>query len=464
MDIASWSVVAGLVLVVMALGDSVLARLPISTAILYLLLGVAASPVWLGWTSIDLRHDFADLERLAEVVILLSLFSAGLRMSAGLGDGRWLLPLRLATVSMLATVAFIAVLGTLWLDLPPAAAILLGGMLAPTDPVLAADVQLVEAGDRDRLRFALTGEAGLNDGTAMPVVLLGLGLLGLHDLGPSSWRWFGVDVLWGLGGGVVIGALLGTGVGRLVLYLRRSHKEAVGADNFLALGLVALAFGAASLASANTFLAVFAAGFALRRLELQQPRPPPRTKASTANREAARTKADASAKAFAAEVDDPHAAIARVGRLATDPQHAPAYMTHAVRAFNEQIERIGEVAAVVAIGMLLWAVDWHEVSWLFVAVLIVVIRPLSVAIGLFASRTSLSQRGLTAWFGIRGVGSLYYLVFAIHQGLRPSLASTLAALVLGSVVVSIVVHGVSVTPLMALYERRKRRRGRVRGA
>ncbi|HZV92172.1 MAG TPA: hypothetical protein VFF72_03090, partial [Caldimonas sp.] len=250
----------------------------------------------------------------------------------------------------------------------------------------------------------------------------------------------------------------------LVLYLRRAHKEAVGADNFLALGLVGLAFGAASLASANTFLAVFAAGFALRRLELQSPRPRRHRREGATQREAALAKADASAKAIAAEVDDPHAAIARVGRLATDPRHAPAYMTHAVREFNEQIQRIGEVAAVVAIGMLLWAVDWHEVSWGFVAVLLVVVRPLSVAIGLFASRTSLPQRGLTAWFGIRGVGSLYYLVFAIHQGLRPSLASTLAALVLGSVVVSIVVHGISVTPLMALYERRKRRRGRARDA
>ena len=160
-------------------------------------------------------------------------------MSVGLSDGRWLLPLRLALVSMLVTVALIAGAGVVWLGLPLGAAILLGGILAPTDPVLASDVQVAEPNDRDRLRFALTGEAGLNDGTAFPFVLLGLGLLGLHHLGHSLWRWLAVDVLWGVGIGIGIGALLGS-CGRQAssLYLRRTHKEAVGLDNFLALGLI----------------------------------------------------------------------------------------------------------------------------------------------------------------------------------------------------------------------------------
>ena len=166
-------------------------------------------------------------------------------MSAGLSDGRWLLPLRLAILSMLVTVALVAGVGVLALGLPLGAAILLGGILAPTDPVLASDVQVANPGDRDRLRFALTGEAGLNDGTAFPLVMLGLGLLGLHDIGSFGWRWLAVDVIWAVTAGVAIGAVLGTAVGRLVLYLRRTHKEAVGLDNFLALGLVGLAYGAA---------------------------------------------------------------------------------------------------------------------------------------------------------------------------------------------------------------------------
>ena len=247
MEIAAWSAVAGLLLIVMALGDSLLARLPLSTSMLYLAFGVAVSPLWLDWTHIAMASHAKLVERIAEVVVLLSLFGSGLKMSLGLSDGRWLLPLRLALLSMLVTVALIAAAGMAWLGLSLGAAILLGGILAPTDPVLASDVQLAEPGDRDRLRFSLTGEAGLNDGTAFPVVLLGLGLLGLHDLGPSLWRWFAVDVLWGVASGIGIGAALGTLVGRLVLYLRRTHKEAVGLDNFLALGLIGLSYGATSL-------------------------------------------------------------------------------------------------------------------------------------------------------------------------------------------------------------------------
>jgi hypothetical protein len=180
------------------LSDSLLARLPLSTSMLYLAVGVAVSHSGSTGCRSRRRRTARALERIAEVVLLLSLFGSGLKMSLGLSDGRWLLPLRLAVVSMLVTVALIAGAGVAWLGLPLGAAILLGGILAPTDPVLASDVQVAEPTDRDRLRFALTGEAGLNDGTAFPFVLLGLGLLGLHDLGNSLWRWLAIDVLWGV--------------------------------------------------------------------------------------------------------------------------------------------------------------------------------------------------------------------------------------------------------------------------
>ena len=454
MEITSWSAVVGLLLIVMALGDSLLARLPLSTSMLYLLAGVAVSPLWLGWTALVPATHGKGLERMAEIVVLLSLFGSGLKMSAGFSDGRWLLPLRLAIVSMLVTVALIAGFGVLALGLPIGAAVLLGGILAPTDPVLASDVQVAEPGDRDRLRFALTGEAGLNDGTAFPVVLLGLGLLGLRDIGDIGWRWFAFDVVWGVAGGVVIGALLGTAIGQLVLYLRRTHKEAVGLDNFLSLGLIGVAYGLASLAEGYGFLAVFAAGVALRRLELKASTAvAPGKPVSAPAKAAARRKrsAEIAAEAHA----DPDASHAE--QVATDPQHAPAFMAHAVLSFNEQIERIGEVAAVVAIGMLLWTVEWRLASWGFVVALLVVIRPVSVVVGLARSKTTRPQRVLIGWFGIRGIGSLYYLMYAMNHGLGRALAANLGALVFSVVVASIVVHGVSVTPLMSLYERRKRR-------
>ena len=186
--------------------------------------------------------------------------------------------------------------------------------------------------------------------------------------------------------GLAIGAGLGTLVGQLVLYLRRTHKEAVGLDNFLALGLIGLTYGAASLAAGYGFLAVFAAGVALRRLEQRatQGAGPAAAPSTTPKSAAARRKRSAEiAEEAHADPDVSHAEQA-----ATDAKHAPAFMAHAMLSFNEQIERIAEVAAVVAIGMLLWAVDWHTVSWPFVALLLVVIRPLSVAIGLVGSKTS----------------------------------------------------------------------------
>jgi NhaP-type Na+/H+ or K+/H+ antiporter len=302
--------------------------------------------------------------------------------------------------------------------------------------VLASDVQVQEPGDRDQLRFALTGEGGLNDGTAFPFVMLGLGLLGLHDLGPFGWRWFTIDLLWAVAAGLAVGAGLGLATGRLVLFLRREHKEAVGLDDFIALGLIALAYGVALLLHAYGFLAVFAAGVALRNLVQRQ------SKSAAASKQAVE-QAVAGSDRSAADT------------MAVDPQHAPAYMAHAVLGFNEQLERIGEVAVVVTIGALLWAVPWQRDAVWFVPLLLVVIRPVSVAIGLFGTGTGGARRWLIGWFGIRGIGSLYYLMYAVNHGLPPALAERLTGLALSAVIASIVVHGVSVTPLMAVYERRK---------
>lgn len=433
MEFALWCVIVGLLLVLMALGSTVLKRLPLSTAMLYLLVGLGVSPLGLGLLAADPQRHSGLLERVAEVVVLLSLFTAGLKLSAGLRDRQWALPVRLALNSMVVTVALIAAVSWLLLDLPPGACVLLGAILAPTDPVLASEVQLHEPRDRDRLRFALTGEGGLNDGTAFPFVMLGLGLLGLHELGPFGWRWLAVDVLWATGAGLGTGWLLGTATGRLVLYLRRQHKEAVGLDDFLALGLIALSYGCAVLLHAYGFLAVFAAGVALRRLEQRQ------------------GSGERSVTPVEQAMIHPDRSVAE--SVAVHPQHAPAFMAQAVLGFNEQAERIGEVAIVITIGALLWAVRWEPAAWWFVPLLLLVIRPVAVAMGLARARASRGQRWLIGWFGIRGVGSLYYLMFAVNHGLPAELAQRLVAITVAVVVTSIVVHGISVTPLMAAYEK-----------
>jgi NhaP-type Na+/H+ or K+/H+ antiporter len=433
MEFALWSVIVGVLLVVMALSGTVLKRLPLSTAMLYLLVGIAVSPLGLGMLPADPLKHTEVLERMAEVVVLLSLFTAGLKLSPGLGDRRWVLPVRLALTSMVVTIALIALAAWLFLDLPVGACVLLGAILAPTDPVLASDVQLQNATDADKLRFALTGEGGLNDGSAFPFVMLGLGLLGLHELGGLAWRWWAVDVLWATVAGLGTGGLLGLAIGRVVLYLRREHKEAVGLDDFLALGLIALSYGCALLIHAYGFLAVFAAGVALRQLEQSQSEGP------------------ASARQVEKAMAHPDGSVADA--IAVDPRHAPTFMAQAVLGFNQQAERIGEVTIVITIGALLWAVDWHPAAWWFVPLLLFAIRPLAVMVGLVGTTASRGQRWLIGWFGIRGVGSLYYLMFALNHGLPPQVAETLIALTLSVVVASVVVHGISVTPMMAAYER-----------
>jgi NhaP-type Na+/H+ or K+/H+ antiporter len=428
-----WFVIIGVLLVSMALAGSVLKRLPLTTSILYLLFGVGLGANGLGFIRIDPIEQAGLLERLAEVAVIVSLFTAGLKLRTPLSDKRWWVPVRLASASMIITVGLIALVGVVALGLPVGAAVLLGAVLAPTDPVLASDVQVEHPFDRDRLRFGLTGEAGLNDGTAFPFVMLGLGLMGLHEIGDFGWRWLLVDVLWSVVGGLAIGGLLGTLVGKVVLYLRQEYKEALGLDDFLALGLIALSYGVALLAHTYGFLAVFAAGLALRRIEVQTTKgtPPEEVRALTR----------------AGETEE----------IATDPQKAPAFMAHAVLLFNEQLERIGEVVVVVLVGGLLSWGDFSAQALLFVPLLFLVIRPIAVLLGLIASKAPNIQRGFMCWFGIRGIGSIYYLMYAMHYNLPRDIAERLTGMTLTVVAVSIVAHGISVTPLMSVYANLTRR-------
>ena len=414
-----WCIIVGVLLIAMMLGNSYIARLPLSAAMLYLAVGYAVGPAGLRLIDIEPRANAVALERICEIAVLISLFSAGLKLKLPWRDNRWRVPVRLATVSMVVTVGGLSLAGVFLLGLPLGAAVLLGAILAPTDPVLASDVQLTDADDRDRLRFGLTAEAGLNDGTAFPFVMLGLGLLGLHAIGGGAWRWWAIDVAWAVAAGLAIGTALGVGVGRLVLFIRTQKREALSADEFIAFGLIALAYGVAQALHAYGFLAVFAAGFALRRV---------------AENHAAR---------FAGAIMQPP--------RDTDAQAVPGDMMTAVEGFNAQLERFAEVAVVVTVGALLSAVPFkREALWL-VPLLFLVIRPAAVYAGLIGVRADPPRKLLMSWFGIRGIGSLYYLAYAITHGLDSELADDLISLTIWTIVASIVAHGISVTPLMARY-------------
>lgn len=446
-----WFLIAGGLLVVMALANSRLEHLPISPALLYLLTGLALSPIGFGLIRLDPVQDAKFLEVFAEIGILVSLFTTGLKLGAGLRDRRWNVPILLATVSMALTVGAIALVGVSLLGLSLGAAVLLGAILAPTDPVLAADVQVEHHEDRDSLRFGLTGEAGLNDGAGAPFVYLGLGLLGLHNMGALGWRWVAVDVCWGIGAGLAFGYGVGWVVSRLVLFLRRTHQEAVGRDEFLTLGLIALAYGGALIIHSYGFLAVFAAGLALRQVQLRE---------ESLVAHSATEDNGAGAESLALPTEGGEAAkLEWLQNRATDPHDAPSYLARKVLTFNEQLERLVQVALVLMIGGMLVATPPPPEAWWFVPLLLCVIRPLSVILGLMGVKGIMgSQRVLLAWFGIRGIGSVYYLAYAVGHGVAEPLVRTLSGIVLATVTASVLVHGISVTPLMQQYKERMRRK------
>ena len=416
-----WFVITGALLIGMALAGSVLKRLPLTASMFYLAAGACLGPWGAGLLDVDAVGDAAMLERLTEIAVIISLFTAGLKLRLPVSDRRWRTAVLLAAVAMLLTIGGVSAIAVAAIGLPLGAAVLLGAVLAPTDPVLASDVQVAHEHDVEPVRFSLTGEAGLNDGTAFPFVMLGLGLVGVHELGASGWRWMSVDLAWAVAAGLATGALCGAGVGRLVLYLRRVHREAAGLDEFIALGLIALSYGLALLAGAYGFLAVFAAGLSMRRVE---------RKHSEGTKRADET---------------------------------PARMARDVLSFNEQLERLGEFAVVLVVGALLADIETAWPGVVVALLLFVAIRPAATLLTLLRSPLTRPQRAFIAWFGVRGVGSIYYLSYAIAHGMPTGEARALADMTLVVVAGSIVLHGVSVTPLMERYgsltsRRRTRRR------
>lgn len=437
MSFSYWALFVGVLLITMVLVGTLLARLPLSSAMIYLVVGYALGPGGIGVIAADPIAHASLLELVAEVAVLISLFAVGLKLGVPLLDRQWILPWRLAFLSMSATVGLIAAIGYWGLGLSVGAAVLLGGILAPTDPVLASGVQSEPGATPDRVGFSLAGEGALNDGSAYPFVLLGLALMGLHEMGEWGWHWWTLDLLWATLGGLAIGAMLGSFVGILVVYLRTRHQNALGLDVFLSLGLVALSYGVAQLCLASGFLAVFSAGLALQRVR-EHPM------AGTVSLDK---------KGVAALLHRPHPEI-----RATHSHHASATMNLAVQGFNEQLEKLAELAIVLTIGAMLPYATWSVQLLWFIPVLFLLVRPLSVLVGMIGMSVPGRQRTMIAWFGIRGIGSVFYLMYALNHGVSGPLAEALVSLTLITVAVSILAHGMSVRPLMVWYLARKRAR------
>ena len=407
MTFALWALLIGTLMVTMVVSGTMLGRLALTGAIVYLALGWLLGPAAIDVLRPDPFGPTAFLETGAEVALIISLFAVGMQLGIPLGDRRWWLPARLALLSMAAMVAMVAAVGVWWLHLPLGAAVLLGAVLAPTDPVLASGMRSQPGTQPDPLGFTLGAEGGLNDATAFPFVVLGLGLLGLHDLGPGLLRWWAIDLVWTCLGGLAIGAALGAATGRLIVHLRSTYQQALGLDVFIGLGLIGMAYGAAHVCAASGFMAVFAAGLALQRVR------------------------------------------GRAGSAA-HPARMAGEMQDSVQAFNEQLEKVAELALVLMVGAMLGYAKPLPAAWWFVP-LVLLLRPVSVLASAPLGMLALPQRTMICWFGIRGIGSIYYVLYAVRQGLAPDVAATLMTLTLWTVAASIVAHGLTARPLMKWY-------------
>lgn len=411
MTLALWALLIGTLMVTMVVAGTMLGRLALTSAMVYLALGWLLGPAVGDVLRPNPSGPTALLETGAEVALVISLFAVGMQLGVPLDDRRWWLSARLALLSMTAMVAMAATIGVWLLHLPLGAAVLLGAVLAPTDPVLASGMRSQSGTQPDPLGFTLGAEGGLNDATAFPFVVLGLGWLGLHDLGPWLLRWWVIDLVWTCLGGVAIGAALGVATGRLVVHLRTTYRQALGLDVFIGLGLIGMAYGAANVCAASGFLAVFAAGLALQRIR-------------------GRTGSAARQERMAGEMQD------------------------SVQAFNEQLEKVAELALVLMVGAMLGYTQPPS-AWWFVP-LALLLRPLSVLASGPLGMLSAPQRTMISWFGIRGIGSVYYMLYAVRQGLAPDVAATLVTLTLWTVAASIVVHGLTAGPLMKWYVAQER--------
>lgn len=401
--------VVGLLLLAVTLGSGWIGRLPLSYALIYLVVGVVLGPY--GFGLFKLRPEAEFLERLTEFVVIVSLFSCGLKMNRPLRLWAWNSTARLIGFLMPICIFAIAAIGHWVLGLSWGEAVLLGAILAPTDPVLASEVQIATIEDRNELRFGLTSEGGLNDALAFPFVYFGL-----HWLKDENWQnwfkqWVAVDLIWAIAAGIVMGIAVAKGV--VWIDKRLQHYRPVDAlmEDFVALSTILLTYSLTEIVNGYGFLAVFVAGIVIQRT-----------------------------------YHDPEKQLSQL-------------------EFTERIEKLMEVGTILLLGSMLRVepmIRFAPQALLVAGLLLFVIRPLGAwvsTIGHIPGTPSNYQlypstRWLMGWFGIRGVGSIYYLAYAFGEGLQGEVGETIAWITYSTIVVSVLLHGISSTPLMKWYDRK----------
>ena len=442
MTFLGWMTLAGGLLLFMSLASAYVQRLPVSTSSFYMALGLGLGPAGVGLLHLDIAAPLPWFERLTEVAVVLSLFTGGLKLRLSPRHPAWRAAYRLAGPVMIASIAGVALFAHLALGLDLATSLLLGAALAPTDPVLASAVTVNDAADQDRMRYGLSGEAGLNDGMAFPFVVFALEW-SKHE-GGGGWviSWFLSRLLWAVPAGLVLGFCMGLLLGRFAIRLRHVQRDATAPSDFLALALIALSYVAAEAIHAWGFLAVFAAGVGLRHAEMRVVRTSPHPDHADADR----------------HPPAEHVVAASVSAESLkEPTVAAGSLVAETLSFGQTAERIMEVLLVGLVGVGL-AQHWDPRGVAVALVLFFGVRPLATLALLVKTPTTGHQRLLMGWLGLRGIGSLYYLAHAIDHGVSGAMARDAASITLTVVAISVVVHGSSATPLVNAYERALARR------
>ena len=352
-------------------------------------------------------------EYLTEVGVIVSLMGAGLKLDRHIGWTSWKSTWRLLAITMPVTIGATALLGWWMLGLAPAAALLLGAALAPTDPVLASDVQVGPPGAaledtenphdaEDEVRFALTSEAGLNDALAFPFTNAAVAMA-TAGAAPAAWigGWLAFDVVYKLAIGLAAGLAIGWLLGKLVFGPRGDLQLARRGEGFVALAGTLVAYGLTELVGGYGFLAVFVAAVTLRRSEHEH---------------------------------DYHETL---------------------HEFAEQTERLLMIGLLLLLGGAIAGgvlAPLTAGAVVLIALVLLVVRPVSAWFALSPDCVTPPERATIAFFGIRGIGSLYYLAYALNHATFPE-GDQLWAIVAAVVAASVVVHGLAVTPAMRRLDR-----------
>ena len=390
----------GLSTLLMVFMPAISKKIGISYALIYVIIGAVLFAFFGEKLPSPLPKSNENLIlHLTELIVIISLMGTGIKIDREFSFKRWSTPVRLITIAMFICIASCILLGLSMLTLALPSAILLGAVLAPTDPVLASDVQVGPPNDKTKseTKFSLTSEAGLNDGMAFPFVWLAITYsLIAQQKEASLLNWFGFHLFYKIVAGGIIGYLAGKAVGYLIFKLSKKYQVLKPTQGFLAISLTLCVYSITELAHGYGFIAVFVSAVVLRHSEKEHD--------------------------FHLELHD----------------------------FTEQIERLLLAVLLLFFGGalvsgILNSLDVEMVIFSFLFLLI--IRPASAYVSLLGSKLPFKEKIAISFFGIRGMGSIFYLSFAFVTTSFID-EKELWAIVAFTVLISIIIHGTTASRIL----------------